>query len=94
MAYTDTFSVDAVGNPEPIIVATVCNRVKVRQDDLSGNKTQFKVRKPFATSNPVLYEGGMSVEFMQPEGKFWFPGDPIAYIEMVAGSDTFQRVED
>lgn len=100
---TKTFTVNSIGDPEPIITASACSLVTIREDpSVSGWPTVgYKVRAPLATDSPVskemgedtifTFEGGL--QFKSKTGK-WAKGVIIGYVETNSGSTTFSQVEE
>lgn len=93
MAAYYEFTVDAVGQPEMIIVQSVCQRVTVRQKDQSDpTLLKFKVRRCPGGSY-VQYQGG---DVPLPLEKLsWFqPGEIAGCIETNSGSAVFSQIEE
>lgn len=88
-----TFTVDAVGNDEPVTVQTDCRRVVVYENNQAGS-ADYTVRAPFSTSPAVTRPAGSKTEFSRESGQGGFrAGETIAFVAMVSGSVTFVREE-
>lgn len=98
MPRTRTFAVNDVGDPEPVMVQTYCNRVTVAEDPgASGWPRDFNVRAPDKTSPAFRKPGGTSQLFQSVSEHVKFtPGQIIGYVETVsgAGATTFVQYED
>lgn len=90
---TITFSVDAIGDPEPITVQTVCHQIVIFEDALAST-TNYKVRKPSKTDAPVTKAAGTSTLFTAPPGSFFLPGQILGYVETPTGSMTMAQIEE
>lgn len=99
MAGTFTFTADNVGNPEPIVVQTVCKRIVVRQQGVAdGTVAQmYRIRAPLISSPAVLKAAGEPTEFLadgEPPSRGFPQGATIAFIETLTTSETFVQQED
>ncbi len=92
MAKTFTFTVDNVGNPEPVTVQTPCRQVIIREN-ASPPTTDYFVRQPMATSSQVRKFQGETTGFEAGPDNLFLPGQIIAYVETVAGSVSFSQEE-
>jgi hypothetical protein len=87
------FTADAVGNPEPVPIPSVCKVIRVQQDDMSGDLFPFHVYQSLSDPNPTSWPGGSCVKFVHPS--FWVPGgDAPAYIAADSGSIVFKVLPD
>ena len=91
---TRQFTVNNVGDPEPVVVQTVCSQVTVGEDEeVVGYPTQdFKVRKPEKTDDTRYLGAGKTYTFRRHT--HWNPGDIAGYVETVGGSTTFFQDEE
>ena len=96
MAKTNTFSVNDSGDPEAVIVATVCRKVGVGEDPSVANwpTTDFKVYRPDKTNTSRQIPAGVSYIFQKPDGQFYNPGDTAGYVATVTGATTFFQDEE
>jgi hypothetical protein len=85
---TDTFAVDNIGDPEPVIVQSNCTEVTIGEDGDSPTLA-WKLRRPDKTSNPRTFPPG---ERKTLRGVFT-KGDTVAWVETVGGAGTFFRDE-
>jgi len=90
---TKSFTVDAVGNPEPITVVTTCQQVEIYEDAQAGT-TDYKVRAPSLSDVDVQRPAGAKT-LLRPShgGRFFFAGETIGYVSTVAGVVTFAQEE-
>ncbi len=93
MAKTFTFTVDNVGNPEPVTVQTPCRRVYIREQGAAGT-TDYFVRQPSATDPQERKAAGETTMFEAATDNLFQTGQIIAYVETVTGSVTFSQREE
>lgn len=89
---TKTFTVDAVGDPEPILVSTVCHAVDVFENGAEG--TQDFLIYGCKSDTPVRYPAGSRKRFQKASCCFFMPGDVVAYVAAVSGVMTFAQEEE
>ncbi len=93
MPYTNTFNIDAAGNPEPVTVDSVCKEVTVYENAQAGT-TDYDVYAPLITSTPARRPAGAKTTFTAPGKSFFQPGQVIAYLAAAtAGSYVFAKEE-
>ncbi len=92
MARTSTFSVDNVGNPEPVTAQGPCRKIIVREQGAAGT-TDYFVRQPTNTSAQVRKVAGESTLFEAAPGNLFQTGQIVGYVETVTGSVTFSQEE-
>ncbi len=92
MAKTFTFTVDNVGNPEPVTVQEPYRQVVIREN-ASPPTTDYFVRQPLATSPQVRKFQGETTGFDAGPGNVFLPGQIVAYVETVTGSVIFSQEE-
>ena len=90
---TLTLVVNAVGDPEAIIVQTVCQRVTVGEDEsvASYPTTEFNVRFPTIADTPRRLGIGKTYTFRREN--YWKPGDICGYVDVPTGSTLFFQDE-
>jgi hypothetical protein len=89
---TFTFTVDAVGNPEPVVVPTSCRVVEVREQ--GDPTTDYFVRAP-AITNPQHRRFAGAATIFRATGKRTFqPNETIGHLETITGSVTFSGITD
>lgn len=87
MPHTTTFTVDNIGNPEPVQPPIACSRVTIREQGAAGT-TDYLVRRPTSTSPAYRKVSGESFTFTaDPPNKFQ-ANEIIGYVETVTGSIT------
>ena len=89
---TDTFTVDAVGDPDPITVIADCRKVTIRQQGGLGATayTIYSADDSTGAGNGVNYPGGFDKVFQRLRGQGDFrDGEVIGYIEIASGKATF-----
>lgn len=87
MATTSTFTVDNIGNPEPVTAPVFCRRVTIREQGAAGT-TDYLVRRPGMTAAPYRKVAGESYTFTADPGSGYETGSVIGYVETVTGSIT------
>lgn len=93
---TSQFTVNDIGDPEPIIVHTVCRHVLVGEDSSVANwpTTDYRIKGTDNNSAMVQRPAGVLTEFSrQSNQSAYSPGDIIGYVETVSGSTTFLIIE-
>lgn len=95
MPATKTFTVDSIGDPEPIQVVSSCRKVVIREDvSVSGWPTvEFNVMAPLQASPKVRYTNGESMSLVAENKGYFKVGSIIGYIEAVSGSALFSQLE-
>ena len=89
MVFTSTFTCDAIGDPEPIVVPGRAyydpgvQDLTLREQN-AGITAGFSIRAPNIDSTAVQYQPGESVNF---RGEF-LAGSTIGYISAASGSLT------
>ncbi len=92
MANTYTFSVDNVGNPEPVVAQGPYRKIVVREQGAAAT-TDYFLRQPYNTSPLVRKVAGESTLFDAGEGNRFQAGQTIGYLETVTGTVTFSQEE-
>ncbi len=92
MAKTFTFTVDNVGNPEPVTAQGPCRKIIVREQGAAGT-TDYFVRQPTSTSPQVRKVAGESTLFDAGQGNLFQTGQIVGYLETVSGTVTFSQEE-
>lgn len=87
MLDTSSFTVDAVGDDEPVTVPVFCNRVTINQ--LAGD-TDFTFRAPLRSNTAVRYAAGQAAKLVGP----FYAGQVIGFMATISGSATFQLLCD
>lgn len=87
---TKTFTVDAAGDPEPIIVQSYCMKVVIYENNQAGT-TDYILHAPLMTSTGVTKPAGSKAEVSR--GYRYEPGQIAGYVETVSGSVTFAQEE-
>ena len=97
MAATRTFTVDAIGDPEPITVQSTdgTRKVVVFENGQAGTTDFYLIKGPDKTVTQVLKPAGVKVEFERPshEAKYR-QGEVVGWLATVSGSATFAQEED
>jgi len=95
MAKTSTFSVDNVGDPEPVIIDTNCTEVMFGEDPSVANfpTTDWTLRAPSKTDTPIRQEIGTQKVMRPPKGHTFDIGQIVAYVATVIGTTTFRKWE-
>ena len=83
MLNTSTFTTDAVGDDEPIVIPVYCNRINISQ--IAGD-TDYTFRPPKRTSDAVRYISGAPMELPGP----FYKNQTIGFIAAISGAATFQ----
>lgn len=96
MSITRTITVNAVGDPEEIKVATVCRRVIIGEDDAVTGwpTTGWSLRMPTMTSTAVGKAAGKTHIFQKSDGRHYQPDEILGYVEVPSGSTTFAISEE
>ncbi len=86
---TTTFSVDAAGDPEPIVAPIDCKEVEIYENAQAGT-TDYDVYAPTKQDTPVRRPAGAKTLLRAADGTTWSAGKTIGYVAAVtAGSYTF-----
>lgn len=90
-----TFTVNAVGDPEPVTALTVCSEIRVQEDaSVAGWPTvDFKVYAPSKNDSPLQAGAGSFWIFKKPRGSYFQPGELAGYLATVSGSTNFNQWE-
>jgi len=93
--YTTTFTVNASGDPEPVIAHTECTEIIVKEDpSVSGWPTvDYNVLGSVSGSTRIRCAAGTEHRFPASWQQAFKPGDIVGYVETVTGSTTFQQKE-
>jgi hypothetical protein len=93
--YTTTYTVNDVGDPEPVIANIECSEIKIREDpSVDGWPTaDYKVTGTAPGSTPISCPMGTEHLFPAGPGQHFVPGDIVGYVETTSGSTTFQQLE-
>ena len=89
---TVSFTVDAAGNPEAVVVPTSCKSIEVREQ--GDPTTDYFVRAPTITSPQHRRFAGSATIFRARGKRTFQPGEIVGYLETVAGSVTFSGITD
>ena len=91
---SDLFTVNAVGDPEPITCKTDCKKIIIGEDpSVSGWPTvAYKIRAPHAASAAHQRPAGTRTEFVS--ATHYKTGDIVGYVETVSGSTSFFQWEE
>ena len=88
------FSVNDVGDPEPVIVGSYCNRRVVIEEDpfAAGWPREWTLRAPLQT-DPARNKAAGASQVFEVVGR---PGEIIGYVETRsgAGATTFNQFEE
>ena len=89
---TTTFTVDAIGDPEPITVSVTCRYVKIRVQGGLGNTafTIYSADDSTGARSGSQYPAGGEVVFTRRHGQAAFRNDEVVgYVEITSGTATF-----
>ena len=89
---TLSFTVDAAGDPEPVVVPISCKSIEVREQ--GDPTTDYFVRAPDKASPQHRRFAGAATIFRAYGGRVFQPGETVGYLETVAGSVTFSGITD
>ena len=89
---TFTLTVDAVGDPEPVIAPIACKTLEVREQ--GDPTTDYFVRAPSKTHPQHRRFAGSATVFRAPEGRMFQPLETVGHLETVAGSVLFSGITD
>lgn len=94
MPKTYTFSVDNVGNAEPIIAQSNCQKILLCENARAAT-TDFNVYAPRRTDPAIRYAAGEICTFESPFNfnNFYKSGQTVGYIETITGTVTFRQLE-
>ena len=85
------FTVDAIGQPEAVVIQTPCNTVRLVE--CGGSATQnLKLRRPLSSSVAIDYGVGGLIVIRNGRGLFQ-SGDVVGYLETDAGSISVCQTE-
>lgn len=88
---TYVFTVDAVGQDEPVIAQSDCMEIQV-VEDAGGATANYTVRRPFRTSPAVTVLGGVPYTFKNG-GSGFTKGSIAGYVALLSGSASFAQME-
>lgn len=94
MAYTGNVTFDNVGEPDPYVVQTPCQRIRIQEHarDTAPTLATYNVRIPMSTSPAIRMLGGepfeRSVQRLSSganfsTGGYFYPGDKPFHVETV-----------
>ena len=93
---THSFTVDNIGDMEPIVAQTSCNVVTIYEQGQAGT-ANYRVAAPAASDPKILRPAGSRTIF-DYRGKFrsfsLAAGQIIGYIETISGALEFAQEED
>jgi len=91
--YVDTFTVDAIGDPEPITASINCSRIIIREQGGVGNSafTVYSSGDSDGDQSGANYPGGAQVTFERPGQALYSRNEVVGYIAMTTGSATFSK---
>ena len=89
---TFSFTVDAAGNPEAVVVPTSCKSVEVREQ--GDPTTDYFVRAPGIANPQHRRFAGSATIFRATGGRVFQPNEIVGHLETVAGSVTFSGITD
>lgn len=94
MAQTYTFSVDASGNDEQVVIqsASGATRVVVYENNQAGT-ADYLIRMPTSTSPQVTRPAGSKTEFFSAKDERFYSGQTVAFISTASGTLTFIQEE-
>jgi len=94
---TTTFTVNNVGDPEPIICGSFCREIRLQEDPsigVSWPTTDYKVYGTGEISTAIQKLAGTTFTITRvPMQGCFSPGEIVGYIETVTGSTTFLQIE-
>ena len=93
---TSTFTVNDVGDPEPVIATIDCREIVIGEDpSVSGWPTiGYKVTGTLAGSTAIEKAPGVTFKFISTVNHPPFKtGDIVGYVETLSGSTTFFKAE-
>ena len=88
---TFTLTVDAAGDPEPVIAPVACKVLEVREQ--GDPTTDYFVRAPNKTS-PQHRRFAGSATIFRAVGRMFQPLETVGHLETVAGSVLFSGITD
>jgi len=94
---TTTFTVNAIGDPEPVITSVDCTRVEIGEDGSVPNwpTTDYEVKGTELLSDWIVCPAGTKFEFLRRANQPGFrAGSIVGYVQTAAGATTFQQIED
>jgi hypothetical protein len=96
---TSLFTVNDIGDPEPVIATVACNRIIIGEDaSVSGwPLSEYEVKGNYVGSVFIRKSAGLSYQFESTEDKTkksFLPGQIVGYVKTVSGSTTFYKVEE
>lgn len=91
-AKTSQFTVDDIGNPEPVVITIRCTRIVIAPADGSSN---YLYRAPSLASTPVPKNSGVPLEIKALFLHSFAPGEIVCYVETASGvgAKTFNQEE-
>ncbi len=95
--WTDTFSVNNIGDPEPVTVNEACQKVTIgeKRDVAGWPTTDWYLRMPLKTSPAVPFVKGdvfdITVDMIHTRAQL-AKDEIIAYVETASGTTTFFKI--
>jgi hypothetical protein len=93
MPKSHSFTVDAVGDDEPVIAQSPCFRITIFEDAQAGT-ANYTVRKPDPGSTAITIPAGAKHVFERLHGSAFSKGQIVGYVAAASGSFTMAQVED
>lgn len=93
---TSQFTVNSVGNPEPVICTLGCRTIVIGEDPSVAGwpTTDFRIKGAVPGSSFIQRPAGTMYQFQRISGQAAFsPGDIVGYVDVVTGSTTFFQAE-
>lgn len=93
---TSTFTVNNVGDPEPVIATIDCREITIGEDPSVADwpTTDYEVKGTVQDSSFVRRPAGTTFQFLKANGLASFgKGQIVGYVQTVTGSTTFQMRE-
>ncbi len=88
---TSIFTVDNIGNPEPVTADGPCQKITIREQAAAGTQN-YSVYAPLMTSDPFTRVAGESHVFTAPKYNMFQDGVIVAYVATTTSSVTFSKV--
>jgi len=93
--YTTTFTVNAIGDPEPVIAHTDCIEIIIKEDPtVAGWPTlDYLVTGSVPGSSAIGCPAGTEYAFRASWQQHFAAGEIVGHVATVSGSTTFQQKE-
>lgn len=95
---TTTFTVNDLGDPEPVIATVPCSRIVIGEDPSVADwpLVDYQILGDYQDSIYIQKPAGTSFEFRAPaiKNNMFKIGDIAGYVKTVSGSSTFYRIEE